>query len=293
MIPFFAISQNYVDVLTIGYGQTFDNTFEGTNQSTTVSTIDLDFTYPVVISDAQALITGITFNKNALQLFPSASSTSLYSTLLKLGLASTWSEKWSTTLVLLPKIASDYENITRNDFYFGGLALLKLKKSEHLTYRFGAYASSEAFGTFTTPIIGWYYMSPSQKFEMDVSLPIAVDINYTFGALTTGLHYIGIGRSFRLDNQVPVGQYVDVSSLDFSAYLQLNLLDNSVLLRGKLGYSSSNYEVYNENEKISLGLSAFSFGDDRTQLNPELNGSLFAKVEAVYRFQLSTTKTEQ
>jgi len=288
-----AISQNYVDVLTIGYGQTIDNTFEGTNESTTVSTIDLDFTYPVVLSDAQALITGITFNKNDLQLFPSASSTSLYSTILKLGLASTWTEKWSTTLVLLPKIASDYENISSDDFYFGGFALLKLKKSEHLTYRFGAYASTEAFGTFTTPIIGWYYMSPSQKFEMDVSLPIAVDINYTFGALTTGLHYIGIGRSFRLDNQGPTGQYVDVSSLDFSAYLQLNILDNSVLLRGKLGYSSSNYEVYNENEKISLGLSAFSFGDDRTQLNPELNGSLFAKVEAVYRFQLSTTKTEQ
>jgi hypothetical protein len=293
MLPLFAISQNYVDVLTIGYGQTFDNTFEGTNESTTVSTIDLDFTYPVVLSDAQTLITGITFNKNDLQLFPSAASTGLYSTILKFGLASTWTEKWSTTLVLLPKIASDYENISSNDFYFGGFALLKLKKSEHLTYRFGAYASSEAFGTFTTPIIGWYYMSPSQKFEMDVSLPIAVDINYTFGALTTGLHYIGIGRSFRIDNAGLTGQYVDVSSLDFSAYLQLNLLDNSVLLRGKLGYSSSNYEVYNENEKISLGLSAFSFGDDRTQLNPGLNGSIFAKVEAVYRFQLSTTKTEQ
>jgi len=292
-MPFLTTAQNYVDVLTVGYGQTFNNEFEGTNESTSVSAIDLDFTYPIVLSDAQAVITGITFNKNELALFPSVPSTGLYSTILKLGLASTWTEKWSTTLVLLPKIASDYENISNDDFYIGGLALLKLKKSENLTYRFGAYASTEAFGVFTTPIIGWYYISPSKKFEMDVSLPIAVDINYTFGSFTAGLNYIGIGRSFKLESSGPNRLYVDVSSLDFAGYLQLNLLDNSLLLRGKLGYSSSNYEVYNQNEKISLGLSAFSFGDDRTQLNPVLDGSPFAKMEAIYRFQLSSRKTEQ
>lgn len=282
-----------MDVLTLGYGSTFDNKFENSSESTSVSTIDVDFTYPIVLNDDQALITGITFNQNQLELFPNASSTSLNSTILKLGLASTWSSTWSTTLILLPKVASDYKNVSSDDFYIGGIALLKRKKSENLTYRFGAYASTEAFGVFTTPILGWYYISPSKKFEMDVSLPIAVDINYTFGAITTGLHYIGIGRSFKLDNQNSPKQYVDVSSLDFSGYLQLNLLNNSILLRGKIGYSSSNFEVYNQGEKINLGLSAFSFGDDRNRLNPEINGSVFAKIEAIYRFQLSSTQTEQ
>ena len=32
---------------------------------------------------------------------------------------------------------------------------------------------------------------------------------------------------------------------------------------------------------------AFSFGDDRTQLNPNINGGLFLRFEAVYRFNIS------
>ena len=112
------------------------------------------FTLPVVLNDKNAFVTGASFSHNNLQLFPNSQYSSLYSTTLKLGLASTFNEKWSTTLVLLPKIASDYNNISGDDFYMGGFALLKLKKKENLIYRFGVYATSEAFGFFTTPILG-------------------------------------------------------------------------------------------------------------------------------------------
>ncbi|HBR53733.1 MAG TPA: hypothetical protein DEA82_05915, partial [Flavobacteriaceae bacterium] len=157
---------------------------------------------------------------------------------------------------------------------------------EHLKYRFGLYASTEAFGVFTTPIIGWYYLSPNSKFEMDVSLPIAADVNYTFGVTTLGFDYIGIGRSFRItENDADV--YADVSSLEFASYLQFNALEKSVLLRAKFGYSSNNYEIYQNGEKIDVGVSAFSFGDDRTQLNPNLSGGLFLRFEAIYRFDIS------
>ena len=123
-------AQEYVDLLRIGYGQTFNNNFEGTDSSTFVKFFEAGFTFPVVLNENHALITGADFSRNNLQLFPKAEYTSLYSTNLKLGLASTWSEKWSTTIVLLPKIASDYKNISGDDFYFGGFALLKLKRNE-------------------------------------------------------------------------------------------------------------------------------------------------------------------
>lgn len=293
-VPAAVFGQNYVDLLKIGYGQTFNNDFVDTEESTFVKSFEADITIPVVLNDNHALITGAVFSRNNLQLFPDASFTSLYSTILKVGLASTYNEKWSSTLVLLPKIASDYNEITGDDFYFGGVALLKYQKNEHLKYRFGLYASSEAFGIFSTPIFGWYYLSPNSKFEMDVSLPISTDINYTSGSITYGLDYYGIGRSFRLYNEDGISQsYVDLASLEFASYVQFNALQKSVLLRAKFGYSSNNYEIYPDGQTIDLGLSAFAFGDNRTQLNPDISGGFFVKFEAIYRFNISSSEEEK
>ncbi|PKA82813.1 hypothetical protein ATE92_0952 [Ulvibacter sp. MAR_2010_11] len=294
LIPVSSFAQEYVDLIKIGYGQTFNNGYVDVEGSTFVKSVEADLTFPVVVNDNHAIITGAAYSRNNLELFPEANFTSLHSTTLKLGLASTYTEKWSSTIVLLPKIASDYKHITGRDFYFGGLALLKYQKTEHLKYRFGLYATSEAFGLFTTPIIGWYYLSPNSRFEMDMSLPIAADVNYCLGATTLGIDYYGIGRSFRLygdASESPV--YVDLSSLEFATYIQFNALQKSVLLRAKVGYASNNYEVYADGDTIDLGLSAFSFGDSRTQLNPDLNGGVFVKFEAIYRFHIASGSAKQ
>lgn len=286
LFPFIASAQEYVDLFRIGYGETFNNNFEGVDGKTNVASFEVGFTIPVVLNTNHALITGADFSLNKVQLFPIAEYSNLYSTSLKLGMASTWSEKWSSTIVLLPKIASDYKNISSNDFYFGGFALLKLKKNENFKYRFGVYATQEAFGLFTTPILGWYYLSPNKRFEMDMSLPIAADMSYKFGLTTVGIDYFGIGRSYNVHYDNAPTLYADLSSLEFAGYLQFNALKESVLLRAKLGYSSNDYEMYAEGEKMDLGISAFSFGDDRTQLNPSINGGVFLKFEAIYRFHL-------
>ncbi len=282
-----------MDLFRIGYGQTLNNNFEGVDSSTNVASFEVGFTLPVVLNENHALITGADFSFNKVQLFPKEDYSSLFSTNLKLGMASIWSEKWSSTIVLLPKIASDYKNITSADFYFGGFALLKLKKNENFKYRFGIYASQEAFGLFTTPIIGWYYLSPNKRFEMDMSLPISADVSYKFGTTTLGVDYFGIGRSYNVHYENAPTLYADLSSLEFAGYLQFNTFEESILLRAKVGYSSNNYEMYPEGEKIDLGVSAFSFGDDRTQLNPSINGGIFLKFEAIYRFHIKEKSKSQ
>src|SRR5690554_3430575 len=110
-LPFSAMAQNYVDVLKIGYGQTFQNEFKETESHTKISSFKTGITIPIPINENQALITGADFIYNDLKLFPGTESTNLYSTSLTLGMASTWSERWSTTLVLLPKIASDLRHV--------------------------------------------------------------------------------------------------------------------------------------------------------------------------------------
>ncbi len=279
LFPSLVVAQDYINLFKIGYGKTFNNSFVNTSENTEVTTFDANLTYPIVLNDKNTFITGAAFNYSNLQLFPNTAYSSLYSSTLKIGLASTFNEKWSSTVVLLPKIASDYKNISGDDFYFGGYAVLKLKKKENLIYRFGLYATSEAFGIFSTPIIGWYYLSSNKKFEMDMSLPIAADINYKLSFATVGVDYYGIGRSYKLNQGTLPKQYVDQSSLEFLGYFQFNTLKNTVLLRIKAGYSTSNYEVYEVGDKIDFGLSAFSFGDNRTQLNPDISGGLLLKLE--------------
>ena len=140
---------------------------------------------------------------------------------------------------------------------------------------------------FSQPqLLGWYYLSKNQKFEMDMSLPIAADINYDVGFATIGIDYFGIGRSYKVHRDENAGNYVDLSSLEFVGYLQFNALQKSVLLRAKVGYASSDYEVYAVEDKIDLGVSAFSFGDNRELLNPEIAGGIFLKFEAIYRFNI-------
>ena len=288
-----ATAQNYVDIFKIGYGQSFNNDFEGTANSTQIKTLEADLTLPLVLNEQTAIVTGLSFSRNSQQLFPEGEFVGLYSTALKAGLSHKFNEKYSATLIFLPKIASDYEDISGDDFYFGGYGIFRIHKSERLVWRIGGYASSEAFGIFSTPIFGWYYLSPSGRFEMDMSLPVAADINYCLGLTTIGMDYFGIGRSFRLsDKNLPEGfsnLYTDFSALEFTAYVQFNVM-KEVLLRAKLGYSSTDYELYDRDEKIDLGLSAFTFGDDRTQVNPNINGGLFIRFEAIYRFRIPDNK---
>lgn len=292
LVPIFSYSQDYVELFKFGYGETFNNDFENTSPSTHLEFLEADISLPLVLNEKNVFVTGGSFSYNRIQLFPNVEYTNLYSTSLKVGLATTFNSKWSTTIVLLPKIASDYNTISGDDFYMGGYGVLKLQKRENLIYRFGLYATSEAFGFYATPILGWYYLSPDKKFEMDVSLPIAVDVNYNMGSTTVGIDYFGIGRSYNINQENQPKTYVDQSSLEFSGYFQWNTFQNSILLRAKAGYSTSNNDVYADGDNIDFGLAAFNFGDDRVQLNPDISGGIFLKFEAIFRLQISSKKKD-
>lgn len=305
-LPLLGLSQNYVDLLKVGYGQTFTNEFDGYPDETQTKSLDIDLTFPVVLNDDNALVTGVLFSRNNVTFLPEIDSPdpaalypeltnprNVYTTILKLGLVTTFNEKWSGTFVVLPKLASDYQDISGDDFFMGGVALFKYQKKENLTYRFGWYAMGQAFGLFTTPIAGFYYMSPNKRFEMDVSLPVAVDVNYKFDKMAVGFDYFGIGRSFNLKTASAPAVYVDYGALEFAGYYQYGLLDNSVLLRAKIGYATNQFELYERSEKVDLRISAFNFGDDRRQINPDVSSGAFFKFEAIYRFKIPTKQSSE
>jgi len=286
LMPITIFSQDYVDLFKVSYAYTFNSKFEGTSESTDVNTFEAGLILPFKINTNNTLITGLNFDYNRLMLSPNAEDTNLYSTTLRVGLATTYSDKWSSTIVLLPKVASDYSNISSNDFYLGGFAIFKNTKRKNLFYRYGFYISNEAFGLTFTPIVGCYYLSPNKKFEADISLPIAANINYSFGALSIGFDYFGIGRSYNLKPENDQKLYVEQNRLEFANYIQFNTLSENILFRFKLGYTDNEHKVYEQGDKIDFKFIAFNIKDDRTLLNPKLLGSLFFRLEAIYRFQL-------
>ena len=278
------IAQEYVDVFKFGYSYSDQAKFKDTNENTSIKAFNGALTLPIELSSKHVFLTGVDFSSHNLWLSPEYNqSTTIYNTIVKVGLATTFTEKWSTTLVLLPKIASDYKTISGDDFNFGIYAIAKLKKSEHFKFRFWLYASTELFGVFATPIIGAYYLSPHKRFEIDDSLPITAAINYHFESVTVGFDYFAIGRSYNISQETSTPLYVDQRPIEASTYIQFGLAENSILLRTKVGFSSNTNEVYKQGDQLNYRVSAFSFGDNRTQLNPDILGSIFLKFEAIYR----------
>lgn len=289
LVSSFCHSQGFVDLFSINYGKSAATTYENSSQATTITNFDTNLSLPIQLNEKYAVITGGDFSLNQLQLFPDSNFNNLYLTRLKAGLNIVHSKHWSGTYILLPKLSSDYVNLGMDDFYVGGVAVLKYKKSKNLSYKFGLYASDEAFGLFISPIIGLYYLSPNARFEMNLYLPNDGDLNYKLAdKIKIGMDFVGRGKSFKLTTDGVRSSYAENNSLEFSTYLQNNSLDKRVLIRLKVGFSTNSFEVYPIDQKIDFATSLFQFGDDRTQLNSDLSSSAFVKIEAIYRLDIAS-----
>ncbi|OMP32488.1 DUF6268 family outer membrane beta-barrel protein [Mangrovimonas sp. DI 80] len=287
-LPSFFCAQNYVDVLQIRYAYTPHSNFENTPNHTDVNSFETVATVPFPINESTAIIAGANFTYNNLELFPNDGYSHLYNTTLRLGINTKLSNTWQGTFIALPKIASDYQDISSDDFYLGGLAIFKNQRKSNLFFRYGLYLSQEAFGVTTTPILGMYYLSNNQLFEADLAIPLSANINYTLPHFKVGVDYLGIERSYHLHSPEQIGRYVEQNRLEFASYIEFNTFNKQVLLRSKLGYATNRHAVFDDDDTIGLKVIDFRIDDKRTQLNPKLKGSLFFKIEAIYRFHLNS-----
>jgi hypothetical protein len=255
--------------------------------------------YPKKLSDKAVLLTGFTVENTRLDLNVSRISTanfvsgrsSLTMTRLNLGMKYQHSEKWSGTYVFLPKIASDFENIGSNDFQFGGLAVLDYQYSESYKIKFGLYASSENHGSTITPLIGLWHRSKDNKFYINATLPIRMDANYALSkSFSVGSDLATSIKSYNL-SQINTASYVQEESIRFALYAALGLMDNSIILRGKVGFDTTDYGVFNSNQKVGAQVLTFPLSTDkRNRLNSEFDSSLYVGFDAIYRFDLNKTK---
>ena len=282
-----ASAQDYVDILKLSVNNTtlgnIDNNYE-----TSVNNLNMEVYYPKKMSEKAVLLTGFTVENTRLNLSPNSDRSSLTMTRFNLGMKYQHSEKWSGTYVFLPKIASDFENIGSNDFQFGGLAVLDYQYNETSKVKFGVYASSENHGSTITPLIGIWHRSKNNKFYINATLPIRMDANYALSKkFSVGSDLLTSIKSYNL-SQLNSDNYVQEESIRFAFYAALGMMDNSIILRGRVGFDTTDYGVFNSNQKVGAQVLTFPLSTDkRTRLNSEFDSSLYVGFDAIYRFDLT------
>jgi len=282
-----AYGQKYVDIAKFYYNNSALNYFENSDSSTRIKELGLDINIPVVINPDDAILTGFIYERNQTRLFETEPEETFSVLGLRLGLAKKHSDKWSGTYLLIPKIASDFEGITKKDFQIGVIALMKYTKRENLNYKLGAYYSSEFFGPMFVPLFGLYYLSANKKFETNLTLPFMVDANYKLhDRVNLGINFFGQVRSYHL-SRIPEtsneGYVVKVSN-DLFSYLKFSL-SKGLSLQAKVGYSvGRSYRVYDEADKITLGSVLVRVGDNRQQLNTDFSNGLTYQAVIAYKF---------
>jgi len=288
---FFSIiqAQNYLDIVNISYTNTSSNEFENSNAQTHVEERALKLTFPIVMNEKTALLTGFYGNKTSLKLDANSPVTDLNVLSLNLGVNQVFNTKWSGTFMLIPRIASDKIGFDAKDLQLGALALFTNTKRKSLKYKYGIYANTENYGLILVPIIGLYYLSESEKFEVNLNLPITADIKYKLfkkGAL--GMQFEGLGSTYNIKRPMYSNKqlYIAKTSNEICSYFQWQF-SKSVYLNSKIGYAlGRDYEVYDAKDKIDLAMSSIYFGDNRTQLNENFKDGVFFKFELIYRVHL-------
>lgn len=110
-------------------------------------------------------------------------------------------EAWSTTFVLLPRLAGDLKNpVDRNDAQLGGVVLNTYKKKKELSWKFGLYYNSEHFGPFIMPLLGLDWKA-SAKINVFGVLPGSMNAEYSVSKrFHYGLAFRALTCSYRLNN---------------------------------------------------------------------------------------------
>lgn len=289
----FIYSQDYVDIVKLSVNNATLGNIED-DYETSVNNTNFELYYPKQLSEKFVLLMGLTAENTRLNLTQGTKRTSLTMTRLNLGFKYQHSEKWSGTYVLLPKIASDFDNIGSNDFQIGALAILDYQYNESSKIKFGLYSSTENHGATLTPIVGLWHRSKDSKFYINATLPIRMDANYALTKnFSVGSDLLTSIKSYNL-SEFNSNAYVQEESIRFAFYAALGLMENSIILRGKIGFDTTDYGVYDSNEKVGVQVLTFPLSTDkRTRGNAEFDSALYLGFDAIYRFDLTKAKKDE
>ncbi len=286
---FHAVAQDYLDLARFSYAITPKNEYKNGEEGFGIDEWNLQLDAPIVLNDKTAIIAGFTGIGTKIGLAPEIEGeTKLYSLALRLGVNQKYSDTWSGTYVFIPKASSDFGEGLRDGLQLGFAALVNQTRSVRLKYTFGIYANTEEYGLLMVPLLGGYYLSPSERFEATLLLPSVADFNYRMTPdWRLGMNFDGLGSTFVLHSPNFGHAYVTKGSNELFLYTRFPI-SKSLYLNLKAGYALfRSYRIFDRDDKVNLSIASIYLGDNRTQLNTEFRENFIFKFDLVYRFYLN------
>ena len=77
-------------------------------------------------------------------------------------------------------------------------------------------------------------------------------MNYKLGKALLGSIISQLGRSYNISQDTSYTSICRPKTIEFSSYFQYGVLENSILFRAKVGYSSNTNEVYEQGDKLDF-----------------------------------------
>lgn len=280
LLSFSTLCQNYIDPIRIEYFWGGNPKFDTSDESASFNELVIDATLPIPLNKKTNLVTGFIIERIDTRVFEDQPALNLSGYTLKLGINRIFSDKWSANFILVPKISSDMENISRKDYQIGTFVLFRNDLTPEKNFKYGFYANAELFGPFLVPVFGFY--KKSGPMEINLLLPIRGDINRRIHEnVRLGIQYNGFVRSYELD-----GNYLEKANNELAAYVQFNFKGVNLQILGGSSIGRK-FRVYQNNEKVDFGLTAIRFGDDRNQLNTDFKDGLYLRSVLSYRFMVN------
>ncbi len=276
-------AQPFIDLLNVKMESYASQPYDA-DKGSTLSGYQQEATFlvPLEQKNKDVILVGGDYTKLHFQIEGNlAGKTNLYSTSLLLGYDRGLKNKnWRMTVLVLPKINSDYKDISLNDAQLGGVVMFNYKKKETLKYHFGLYYNREFFGDFFIPLVGIDWKINS-KMNLFGDLPNNLNFEYKFSPkVYAGASFLSVVSSYRLSSTTG-GYYVRQGDKSFGhneikIYVNMYLTKHVVLYveGGETFYRS--FTLYNNANELQSNAGIYR----------KPNDGMFVTTGFAYRFRL-------
>lgn len=258
----FSHAQKYTDLFSVSEQYSPNNSFKSGSTKCDIHDMNLAAKAPLKINATDFVLVGFSANRLTFSGDSLIGGSSFLATTLQVGYIVNFG-RYNITAVALPKMSSDFAEVTHHSFQMGGLLIFSVKYSDNFKLKYGCYYNQEFFGPLIVPIIGLDWKI-NEKLRIFGNLPITATAEYTLSKrFSTGIFFNANTCSYLNDKQK---QYIHKSTQEISAFGDLYLTKN-IVFQTKLGYTlGRKYDLFNLSDKIDAKLFT-EIGDHRTQLN--------------------------
>ncbi len=284
---FMATAQQKFTVGSLGYMLSPSNSYANPELKSNIGYFTGVLTVPLKLNEKTAILTGLRGNIWSVKYDPEHFwPENYYSLGLTLGINHKFSDKNSLLFVLLPKLNSDFKDLNSNAFQLGFISTYSHRVNDDFLWKAGLYYNSEFFGPFFVPIFGLDWRL-NEKVSIKGDLPIYAKVDYGVKeGFSAGLGYIALVSSFRLSGDDFQDAYTSRFAIEPYLYADVKVVKN-IYLNGKVGYTMGrSYPVYAKDDKLDWQLMFMKFGDDREQLNSEIDDGVFIEFTLSYKVDI-------